>query len=209
MQFANYTAFRTAVSQLIEGDDTSGNTFSVGTLNLLIGLGEGRVYNGDNATQGLRASSMIESASVAVSSNAADLPADLLALKEVISTQGRPIEVIGIERMRDLLLSGIAQGNTVYCAHEADSLIFWPEYSGNVTLNYYARPDDIKDGLHDTFNRYPELFIYASLFEAALYMGMDARLPAWEAKYRQLADGANHSERMRVYDGSRLRQRAS
>ena len=48
MNFPNYDAFRVAVQNLFEGDDSASNTFNVNTLDLLIGLGEHRVYYGDN-----------------------------------------------------------------------------------------------------------------------------------------------------------------
>lgn len=209
MQFANYSAFRVRVSQLIEGDDVQGNTFSPDVLDMLIGLGETRVYLGDEVTPGLRASSMESALSQAVSSNAAALPSGLLELKEAYFSGEKPLEIVTLEKLRSLEADGASSGTTRFAAHTGDSLRFWPTASGTVIGAYYARPADLKDGLHATFNRYPETFIFAALTEAALFLGMDNRLPAWEAKWRQSQDGANHAERMRVFGGSRLRIRAN
>lgn len=211
MVFEDYIAFRTDVQRLIEGDDVTG-TFSVNTLDLLIGLGEARVIHGDAKTPGLRASTMLKDLSVAVASNAAALPADLLELKEVWSAGERPLEIVPLDKLRALEADGSTTSGTVrYAAQDGDTLRFWPEASGTVLGRYYAVPaalETVTWADATTFARYPQLYIFATLIESAPFLGMDDRMAMWDAKYRSLADGANHSERMRVYGGSPLRIRA-
>ena len=212
MQFADYNAFRVAVQKMIEGDDYAGtSTFSVNTLDMFIGMGESRVYHGDMQTPGLRASTMVKPLSLTVTSNAATLPADLLELKEVYFDGKPPIEIMPIERVR-LEVSGDASGgDSIFCAQDGESLVFWPTASGTVLGRYYARPaalESVTWADATTFARYPELFLYAACYEGALFLGLSGQLPLWEARYRALADGARHSEAMRVYGGSRLRMRA-
>jgi hypothetical protein len=212
MQFSNYDAFRVALQTLIEGDDSTGDTFNTSTLDLMVGLGEGRVYHGDAQTPALRSSAMVEAMSATVTANAAPLPADLLELKEVYFSGKAPVEVVPLDRLRKLESAGVRTGaTTVYCAQDGDTLRFWPSASGTVLGSYYAKPDSIVTVTPwadaTTFARYPELFLYACLYESALYLGMDSKAPIWEGRYRALADGANHSERMRVYGGSPLRVR--
>jgi hypothetical protein len=206
MAFSNYQDFRTGVQILIEGDDLS-NNFSVNTLDMIINLAEARVVHGDNMSPGLRASSMLVPLSQAVTSNSAALPADLLELKEV-RFAGRPaLDIVPLDRLHDLIYPQTGGGNSAYAAQDGDTLTFWPTASGTVIGSYYALPESLEGGLHATFLRYPQLYVYASLYEAALFLGMDAKTPIWEARYRQLADGANHSERMRVYGGGPLKMR--
>lgn len=210
MQFPDYTAFRVAVQHLFEGDDTTSNTFSTDTLDLLIGLGEERVYHGDANTAGLRASTMVKPLSQAVTSNAATLPADLLALKEVYFSGKKPLDILPLDRVRAYEAMG-GGGDTLYAAQDGDTLRFWPPASGAALGSYYAKPEALKTvtwGNATTFARYPQLFLYAALFEGAVFLGMVDKMGMWEAKYRQLADGANHSERLRVYGGGPLRVRA-
>ncbi|MUV13588.1 phage adaptor protein [Noviluteimonas gilva] len=214
MQFASYTAFRNSLLWLIEGDELA-TTFSHNTADLIIGLGEDRVYSGDRLTPGLRASSMVSDLSVAVASNAAALPADLLELKEVFFSGEPPLEVIPLDRLRALEADGSSTGAQArVCAQDGDTLRFWPVASGTALGSYYAKPatfvdlPDVDWGDATTLARYPALFIYAALFEAALFLGMVEKGAAWETRYRQLADGANHAEAMRVYGGSPLRMRA-
>lgn len=212
MQFADYNAFRADVQRLIEGDDNA-SSFSVNTLDLLIGLGEYKVHHGDAVTPGLRASTMLRDLSVAVASNEAALPSDMLELKEVRFSGEKPLEIVPLDRLRRLQEDYASAGSTVrYCAQDGDSLVFWPEASGTVVGSYYAEPEALESitwANATTFARYPALYIFAALAESAPFIGEDARLPMWEAKYRSLADGANHSERMRVYGGGRLRTRTS
>ena len=211
MQFANYNAFRASIQKLIEGDDTTG-TFSVNTLDLLIGLGEARVYHGDAQTPGLRASTMVKDLSATVTDNAAALPADLLELKEVWFDGKSPLDIVPIDRLRAMEVTGLSNGaNTVVCAQDGDTLRFWPTASGAVLGRYYAQPESLETVTWadaTTFARYPQLFIFATLIESAPFLGMDARMPMWDVKFRSLADGANHSERMRVYGGGPLKIRA-
>lgn len=211
MVFEDYIAFRADIQRLIEGDDVTG-TFSVNTLDLLIGLGEARVIHGDSQTAGLRASTMLKDLSVAVASNAATLPADLLELKEVWFSGERPLEIVPLDKLRGLEADGSTTSGTVrYAAQDGDTLRFWPEASGTVLGRYYAVPaalETVTWADATTFARYPQLYIFATLIESAPFLGMGDRMAMWDANYRSLADGANHSERMRVYGGSPLRIRA-
>lgn len=204
MQFANYNAFRVACQKLIEGDDTTG-TFNLNTLDLMIGLGEARVY------RDLRATTMQKPLSVAVTDNAAALPADLLELNEVYFADKRPLEVVTLDRLRTLEAIGMSNGaQTVVCAQDGDTLRFWPEATGTVLGSYYAKPDPLETitwANATTFARYPEVFIYAAMIEAMPFLGMEPRIQFWEAKYQQALGNAQHEERMRVYGGSPLRVR--
>jgi hypothetical protein len=211
MQFSNYNAFRVAVQNLFEGDDDAGNTFNVNTLDLIIGLGEVRVYRGDSATPGLRASTMVKPLALAVTDNAVALPADLLELKEAFFSGQPPLDVIGLDRLRALEAGDDRTGaNTRYCAQDGDTLRFWPAADGTLAGSYYARPAALETAVWanaTTFARYPELFLYSALYEGAIFLGMQDKVMAWEVKYRQLADGANRDERMRAYAGGLLKMR--
>lgn len=206
MNFPNYNAFRVKVQHFFENDDAVSNSFSVNTLDTIIGLGETRVHYGDAATPGLRASSMVKPLSLAVTANAATLPADLLELKEVYFSGERPLEVVPLDRLRELEAVG-GGGTTRFCAQDSDTLRFYPAASGTLLGSYYCVPEALETvtwANAKTFARYPALYLYAALFEGAIFLGMDSQVPAWEGKYRQLAQGANHAEAMRVYAGGPL-----
>lgn len=212
MQFASYQAFRTAVEKLIEGDDI-GSTFSTATLDLIIGLAEERVYQGDDSTKGLRASTMVTALSAAVTSNVAPLPADLLELKELYFDGEPPLEIIPLDRLRHLVAAGSSTGDSRYAAQDGDTLIFWPEASGTVLGSYYAKPASLETVTPwadaTTFARYPQLFVFAALVESMPFLGMEAKAPGWDGRYRMALNGAQVAEAQRVYGGSPLRIRAS
>lgn len=211
MNFADYNAFRVKLQWLIEGDELT-DTFSVDVLDTIVGLGEERIFHGDAMTPGLRASTMQTALSAAVTSNAATLPADLLELKEVYFSGKPPLDIIPLDRLRALEADGAQTGaDTRYCAQDGDTLRFWPTASGTVLGSYYAKPESLETVTWadaTTLARYPALYLYTCLYEGTLFLGMPEKALAYEARYRALADGAAHSERMRVYGGGPLRIRA-
>lgn len=193
MQFTNYSDFRTAVLRMIDGDDVS-TSFSTDTLDLLIAMGEQRLY------REVRSSTQDAALSVVVASNAAALPTDCLQLKQVYFDAKYPIEIIALDRLRELI-GWAGGGNATYAALEGDSLIFWPEQTGTLLGRYYKKFDDISTGLNAFFNRYPELFLYAALAESAPFIGEDSRLQLWEAKLGTLIATANRDETWRAMAG--------
>jgi len=207
MQFSNYAEFRTAVLRMIDGDDVS-TTFSTQTLDLLIALGESRVYDGVPGTSGLRASTMQAPLVGTVASNAVALPSDCLELEIVWFDPDKPLEAVSESdlRARSRWNTG---GDARQYAQSGDSIIFAPEQSNGLSVGgrYFQRPTDIKDGLHATFNRYPEVFLFGALAESAPFLGEDDRIPMWEAMFLRWLTGANATERNRVFAGSKLRQK--
>lgn len=202
MQFSSYAAFREAVRNLIEGEEV-GDTFSTGTLDLIIGLAENRVY------RDLRASCMVATDTLTVTNNLAPLPADLLELKAVWQDRDEPLEIVSLDRVNRLGANG---GNAYYAALDGDNLRFAYETSGTVDIDYYARPTEMKSETvwadQKPLARYPELFLFASVAEASPFLGEDARTPLWEQKYAQALAQANSDETWRAYSGSFLRIRA-
>ncbi|GAA5075475.1 phage adaptor protein [Lysobacter panacisoli] len=209
MQFTNYTDFRIAVLKMLDGDDVSA-TFSHETLDLLIALGESRVYEGVPGRSGLRASTMQQPITGTVTANAVALPARCLALEIVWFDPDRPLEIVTENELRDKARWNHG-GDVRQCAQAGETLIFGPDAADGAAIGgrFYQRPLDIKtSGLNSTFNRYPELFMFGALAESAMFLGEDARLPTWEAMFIRWLDKANDIERNRVLAGSRLTQKA-
>lgn len=186
MTVENYTAFRNRVSALIDGEDTGSSTINVATLDVFIELGEGRVYSGDLVAPALRAGSMVRKETLVPVSGLAALPADFL---EAVSIKQDGKQLTG--------QSGWQSGEV---RQFGDSL----ETSENIELRYFARPLPLKDGLHTTFNKYPELFLYAALTEGAQYLGLP-QLEVWMKRYVELAKAADRKERWGVLAGVPLR----
>lgn len=199
VNFASYTDFRQKVQWLIEGDELE-NTFTVGVLDLIIALGEQRAYSD------LRASSMIVPLSIATTDNTGQLPADVLELHQLFDDLNTPIEVISADRLASI--GPDTSGTTLYASQTGDTLTFWPSSPATVTGSYYKRPADLKTGLNTTFQRYPDVFLFAALTESSSVIGQSARISEWDAKYKTAVGNANRLERDRAYGGSRIRMRA-
>lgn len=216
MNFASYNAFRVALQWLIEAEELTDSSFSTNTLDLMIGLAEERVVKGDALSPGLRASTMLVrfadvDTPLAVADNAMALPADWLELHEAYFSGKRPLDVVSIKELRTRENESPQGGTACWCAQDGDTLRFWPAVSdGPVLGSYYAKPESLKTidwGDATTLARYPEVYLYAALYECALFLG-HVKAPEWEARYRALVDGAAHNERARVYGGGSLRVRA-
>lgn len=191
MNIANYTELRNRVSALIDGEDTGSSTINVATLDVFIELGESRVINGDGQTAGLRASSMWNEVTLTPTAGKVAIPDDVFEMAEV---------VIG-GRKQELTSPWLNMRETW---QQGDSIVA----KDAITFRYFAQPGSLKSGLHPTFRRYPELYLYAALVEGSLFLGLP-QAQVWEARYRQLHEAANRRERWRVYAGSPLRIRAS
>lgn len=199
MNFTTYNDFRVKVQWLIEGDELEG-TFSPDVLDQIIALGEQRVY------ADLRASSMVQPLALTVTNNVAPLPADLLAVKYLADDSNVPVEIITYDRLKSI--GPVTSGRTLYAAQMGDNLEFWP--SAPPTLNgwYYQRPADLKTGLNSTFDRYPEVFLYAALTCSASVIGESSRIPEWDGLYKNAMVSAMRMESQRAKGGSPLRIRA-
>lgn len=205
MNFANYAEFRTRVQQLIDGDDVSVSDLSSTILDLLIDMGEQRIY------REVRSSTMDTSLSVAVSSNSATLPSDLIELRSIYFTGERPLEIVTYEQMLTYQGDSPDTGIVRFAAQIADTLTFWPSASGTLLGRYYKKFSDISSGItsNTLFARHPDLFIYAALSESAPFIGENERLPLWEEKYQERRAAANRDELVRVYGSSSLTTRVA
>jgi hypothetical protein len=207
MQFANYTDYRVAVLKFIDGDDANSGALDQDTLDLLIALGESRVYQGDTGVAGLRVSDMEQPLSLAITSNAATLPADCLALKRVQFAGEKPLDYMSEDQLERYLTVG-GGGPSRHYTQKGRTLIFYPTATGTVGGRYYAKPADISAGLHATFNRYPEVYLFGALAEAAPFIGEDSRIPMWKAMWSGWMESAARNERLLAPDGSRLTQKS-
>lgn len=204
MAYTDYNAFRSSVVLMIDGDEIP-STLSPATIDLMVTLGEALVYYGDESgLPPLRASSMQADLSETAADNAVAIPDDCLELAIVWIDPDKPLQCVPEEDLR----RGQRSGQVRKYAQAGDSIIFSPavEDGTEVAGRYFAKPAPIKDGLHATFNRYPELYLYAALYASAPFLGFDKRIPVWQNYYRSLLKQAQTTERNRAYSGSRLRQ---
>jgi hypothetical protein len=212
MAYANYNEFRGAVLLMVDGDEVQ-SVIQPQTIDLMISLGEALVHYGTEVgPEGLplgplRASSMESALAETVTDNAASIPPDCLELSITWLDDGTPLDVVSETDLRKRL-PYIGGGTTRKLAQAGDTVIFSPAASDGSILGgrYYAKPPALKDELHATFHRYPEIYMYAALYSSAPFLGFDRRIAVWQSYYTRLLAQANSQERQRVYSASRLRQ---
>lgn len=211
MQFDNYVDFRSKTQVMLDGDDISDSDLSVSVLDLIIGAGEQRIYNGTDTMPGLRSSAMEATLSLPVSLNAGTLPGDFLEMSGGAYVAGYRIAVYTPwEDIQNLLNVCPRSGTSpIRYSVQGDSLIFYPSQD-QVTLTgkYYRRfPDIAVGGLNPLFQRYPDIFLYAALAESAPFLGEKERMAVWETKFKALMGGANEQEKRRFTRGTKLATR--
>jgi hypothetical protein len=212
MQFATYTDLRTSVLKMIDGDDVGSGSISSATLDLLIGLGEQGIWYGTTGPQGeelppLRCADMEAPLSLTTTANTATLPDDCIELIRVQQAGEYPMDFAGEEGVLRLIKGGGGTGAARQFARQGRKLLFFPPLADGSTVagRYYQKPADVSTGtLHATFNRYPDLWLYAAVAESAPFIGEDGRIPLWKSLYKGRLLAANRNERNRTPSGSRL-----
>lgn len=204
MQFNNYAAFRTAVLQVIDGDDISQSSISAAILDLIIGAGERRLY------RDVRSSTQDVALSLTVAADGtAALPADCIELKSVYFATFPALTYAPYETLQTLIQLGANSAPARRYTLQGDTLIFFPAQpaGGTVLGRYIKRFADLSTGLNAFFIRHPDLFMYAALAESSPYIGEQSRLPEWKERYITLASAVNEEERRRSTRGSKLQTR--
>lgn len=208
MNFSSYADFRTKFQQMFDGDDISQSDISVPVMDLIIGLGERRIY------RQLRSSTMDVSLSVSVTGNLAPLPADFLELKQSpyvgLKVQATYAPLEALQNALNLQSGTVDNVSPLRYSFEGDNLVFYPLQADGtvVTGRYYKQFADISTGLNALFIRHPDIFLYAALAESGPFIG-DDRTGAWESKYESLMQAANEEERRRITRGSKLQTRVA
>lgn len=214
MNFPNYTAFRTAVLTMIDGDDVGSGSIAPATLDLMIGLGEQAVYYGMTGPQGeglpaLRCADMESPLSITVTGNLAPLPDDCIELVRVQQTGQFPMDYVAEEGTLRQLKANSGSGAARRYTQQGRNLLFFPPLEDTATVEgrYYARAPDISLGtLPAAFTRYPDVWLYAALAESAPFLGEDDRIALWKSQYKGRLLSALRIERNRASSGSRLTQ---
>jgi hypothetical protein len=157
----------------------------------------------------LRTTDMEETlASTALSSGEASLPTGFLAWKELrfdgdtdYTLQPKPLEFI---RAQD----PDSTSNPRYFAVTKSTVICWPA-SGSIKGTYYKEIADLQtNSTNWLLTSHPDLYLFATLTEAALYLHDDSRIPLWAEKASALLDAVQRADDRNQFDGGVLAIRA-
>lgn len=200
MALANYTDLQAAV---LSWTHRAGDSAVEAIVPDCIRLAEARF----NRT--LRVSSMEETlAETALSSGAASLPTGFLSFKEVryvgdtnYTLQPKSLEFIRAQETNT--------GNGArYFAVTGTQIVCWPE-SGSIKGTYYKEvPALASNSTNWLLTAHPDLYLFATLTEMALWLEDDSRIPLWAEKASALLDMVQRADDRNLFDGGPLAARA-
>lgn len=199
MSITTYTELRTAVASWAHRDDTAFTDLVPDFIRLL----EARL------NRELRLRDMEETlASTSLSSGAATLPAGFLAFKELrfdgsvdYTLQPKSLEWI---RAQDNTDTGDAQ----YFAVTGTQVVCWPT-TGPIRGTYYEEiPALASNSTNWLLTKYPDLYLFGSLTEAAIWLDDDANLAKWADRTAALIDSVRRADDRDSFDGGVLAVRA-
>ena len=99
----------------------------------------------------------------------------------------------------------IPTATPAYYTKEQDNFLWAPVPNATVTITvaHYARPAAFADD-SDTnaiIARWPNLYLYTALLEAAPFLGNDARIVTWAGLYGDLLDSIHQADKRDRYSG--------
>lgn len=199
MALTTYAELLTAVANWCHRDDTA----FTDRVPEFVKLAEAR-FN-----RSLRTTDMQETfASTALSSGAASLPTGFLAWTELrldgdvdYTLQPKSLEWI---RAQDDTNTGDAK----YFAVTGSQVICWPP-AGSIKGTYYKEISDLQtNSTNWLLTSHPDLYLFATLVESALFTQDDSRIPLWAEKASALLDAVQRADDRNQFDGGILAVRA-
>jgi hypothetical protein len=137
-------------------------------------------------------------------------PSDYWSMKSLVMVQGgyeTPLRMISPEEYA----IHKASGGFPYGFTEIDGAIrFASDASGTYAMRYYTTIPELSlsNQTNAILTKYPDLYLWASLAEAASFVGADDRMQLWESKYQNAVAAIKVDDDRRRFGGSILRQRA-
>lgn len=177
MSVSNYSELQTAVANWLHRSD-------LGTvIPDLILFGEKRIF------REIRVRDMETALNSTIASGVIAVPSDYLDLKFAY-VDGNPTQQLQRATASQVyneypLRSSTAKPRLI--AREGSNFIFGPYPDSAYTIKgiYYAEPTSIQSTSNAVFVANPDLYLFASLVEAAKYINDQQRLALWEEQYQQ------------------------
>lgn len=195
MSFDTYANFVTEVKNWINMSSLTDS--QVGSL---ITIGEQRV------NRDLWVKERETSLNITISNSVATIPADYMKIKHAY-LDGTPVMQLQKRDAAWIYENYIYRsdlGRPKYFAEEAGNFIFGPVPDASYVMKgvYYKKPSDMATAstVHSVFTAYPDIYLYATLAGAALYLGQDQRL-VWEQSYLRALNQAMRETQEREFNG--------
>ena len=188
MSISTHTELKTAISNWLKRSDLS--TY----LDDLVTLAEVRIFRDvrNEDTQGSY------SESINTSTGGTIAPAGFLGWRNVDVNSGtfrQPLTVTTANQAMQEMDYPQRTGLPKFIWHTGSGAGFafypFPDSDYTVSGTYYKKPGTLSSAEYDLFTNNPDLYLFASLAEAAPFLKDDKRVELWEAKYRQIKDAVN------------------
>ena len=156
----------------------------------------------------LRTRGMLESlASTPLVSGAAALPAGFLAFKE-LRCDASPSYTLQPKPLDWVRNQGTLATLPLHFAVTGDEVVCWPS-SGSVLRAYYKQIPALADNATNwLLTAHPDLYLFASLVESALFTQDDSRIPLWAEKAAALIEQVQSQDNANAINGGPLTARA-
>ncbi|MEX3923068.1 hypothetical protein AB4Y36_03465 [Paraburkholderia sp. BR10936] len=133
----------------------------------------------------------------AAGTNVIALPSDFSTISKVL---------YGNHVLRFIPMSAVDHSNTLYHGHmfseDGNNLYLQTQVGGQtqLTIYYFKELDQLSDSNQSNWllEEYPNVYLYATLVEAAMHIMDDERIPLFEQKLQQALQIANQNKRERL-----------
>lgn len=178
MAITNYSDLQTSVANWLHRSDLTS------IIPDLIMLAEERIF------RTVRAREMETAFSEAISSGVIAVPSGYIAFKSVYldGTPTTKLKRATVAQIYENYPTRSSDSKPKYIAREGSNFIFGPYPDSGYTVKgiYYARLTSIATSENALFTANPDLYLMASLCEAAPYIKEDKRVQIWEGKFAQI-----------------------
>jgi len=138
----------------------------------------------------VRASEMETALSETIAAGVVAVPSGYIAMKSVYldGTPTTKLKRATVAQIYENYPTRSSDSKPKYIAREGSNFIFGPYPDSAYTVKgiYYARLTSIATSANALFTANPDLYLMASLCEAAPYMKDDKRIQIWEGKFAQI-----------------------
>lgn len=196
MSISSYAELQTAAGNWLHRSDLTS------ILPDLILLGEERI------AREVRAPEMETALSAAISSGVLAVPTGFLAFKNVY-IDGSPIYPLqpkSLDWLHHEFSLRSSDAKPRFIARNGGNFEFGPYPNSDYTVKgtYYAKPTSVASSWNALATAYPDLYLLATLAEAAPYAQDDDRIAVWEGKYQAIRDDINRVAKEGEFSGSPL-----
>jgi hypothetical protein len=197
MSYTSYTNFRTAVASWLDVSDVTTTS-----LDDIIQVGENYV------NRKLRVELMEGALAVTINAaGAATLPSDYMEAQFLYldRSPAAPLTKKSAAWIFSNYADRTATGVPAFVAETDSTFIFGPApiSADTVKGTYYARPGSlaVTQTINSVFSSYPEVYLWAALANAELFLGRDQRL-FWQQKVDEAINRANEEDGRKKMSGS-------